>query len=67
MIKADIIVTCVQRSKVTLSTLHSAKGLEFDRVFVVGVSGRLLPLEECDPDEERRLFYVGITRARKQL
>ena len=56
-----------QQSKVTLSTLHSSKGLEFDCVFVVGVSDRVLPLEDCDPDEERRLFYVGVTRARKQL
>ncbi|NLY20030.1 MAG: UvrD-helicase domain-containing protein [Tissierellia bacterium] len=57
---------------VTLMTIHSAKGLEFDIVFVVGLEEKIFPnarsLEEDeDLEEERRLFYVAMTRARKQL
>ncbi len=63
---------------VSLLTLHSAKGLEFDMVFLVGVEDRILPhsraLEDRDVmgeseamEEERRLFHVGMTRARKTL
>ncbi len=55
---------------VTLMTVHSAKGLEFPRVFVTGLEDGLFPLmREDDPDseEERRLFYVAVTRARQEL
>ncbi len=56
---------------VTLASLHSAKGLEWDAVFVVGCQEGTLPLVYADTpaeiDEERRLFYVGITRARVRL
>ena len=57
---------------VSLMTLHTAKGLEYDAVFITGVEEELLPHrmsanEPGGPAEERRLFYVGITRARKRL
>ncbi|WIB62846.1 ATP-dependent helicase [Curtobacterium sp. MCBD17_040] len=56
---------------VTLSTLHSAKGLEWPHVTIVGASEGLLPISyattDAEVDEERRLFYVGVTRARASL
>jgi DNA helicase II / ATP-dependent DNA helicase PcrA len=56
---------------VTLMTLHNAKGLEYDAVFIIGLEEGVFPhsraLEEGEEEEERRLCYVGITRARKQL
>jgi DNA helicase-2/ATP-dependent DNA helicase PcrA len=57
---------------VTLMTMHSAKGLEFDTVFMVGMEDGLFPLQRGldhpeDLDEERRLCYVGMTRARNKL
>src|SRR5262249_15220278 len=57
---------------VTLMTLHNAKGLEFPLVFITGLEDGLFPLAKAfdDPpllEEERRLFYVGITRAEKKL
>ncbi|WP_413450811.1 ATP-dependent DNA helicase UvrD2 [Georgenia phoenicis] len=58
-------------SGVTLASLHAAKGLEWDAVFLVGVSEGLLPISMAETDdaiaEERRLLYVGITRAREHL
>ncbi len=57
--------------KVTLMTVHAAKGLEYDAVFIVGLEEKLFPSEmssdERQVEEERRLFYVAMTRARKFL
>jgi DNA helicase-2/ATP-dependent DNA helicase PcrA len=60
------------RDKVTLMTIHSAKGLEFNRVFLVGLEEDLFPSQmmlqsQQDLEEERRLFYVAVTRAEKKL
>ena len=59
---------------ITLATLHAAKGLEWERVFLMGANVGLLPLETngftLDArmiEEERRLFYVGMTRAKREL
>ena len=56
---------------VTLASLHAAKGLEWDAVFLVGMSEGLMPIsfaeDQAGYDEERRLLYVGITRARVHL
>ena len=60
-----------EKELVTLMTLHNAKGLEYDTVFIVGCEEGAFPhmraLEEGGEEEERRLCYVGITRARKRL
>ena len=53
---------------VTLSTLHSAKGLEWNHLYLIGVSDGLLPMSNSnDLNEERRLFYVGVTRAKQNI
>ena len=55
---------------VQLMTLHASKGLEFTCVFIIGVNDGLLPLRGTSFDqeeEERRLFFVGMTRAKEQL
>jgi DNA helicase-2/ATP-dependent DNA helicase PcrA len=59
-------------SKISLMTLHCAKGLEFDNVIIAGLEQGILPHERSadsprELEEERRLFFVGVTRARKNL
>ncbi|HTU13770.1 MAG TPA: UvrD-helicase domain-containing protein [Solirubrobacterales bacterium] len=60
-----------EESLLTLMTLHNAKGLEYDTVFIVGMEDGVIPhsraLDEGEEEEERRLCYVGITRARQRL
>ena len=61
-----------ERASVSLMTLHSAKGLEFDAVFLAGLEDGLLPHSRArekpeEVEEERRLFYVGMTRAKRSL
>ncbi|MFH2141018.1 MAG: 3'-5' exonuclease, partial [Bacteroidota bacterium] len=60
------------RNKVSLMTIHSAKGLEFQNIFIVGVEEELFPSpmnsnSKSELEEERRLFYVAITRAKENL
>jgi DNA helicase-2/ATP-dependent DNA helicase PcrA len=63
------------QEKVKLMTIHASKGLEFDHVFITGLEQDLFPfkhvddtdIDEKEEEEERRLFYVAITRAKKQL
>ena len=69
---ADVDAHDSEADFVTLMTLHSSKGLEFPYVFITGVEEGLLPhynslYDQDSLEEERRLFYVGITRAKKQL
>jgi len=72
-LQTDVTDADKEGEKVTLMTIHSAKGLEFDTVFLVGFEEGLFPLHaaiEEGPEaveEERRLAYVAITRAKKQL
>lgn len=61
-----------ENDKVTLMTIHMAKGLEFKQVYVVGMEEELFPSQmmlqsRADLEEERRLFYVAVTRAEKKL
>ncbi|HEX4563218.1 MAG TPA: 3'-5' exonuclease, partial [Solirubrobacteraceae bacterium] len=68
---ADADARSDDESLVTLMTLHNAKGLEYEVVFISGLEDGVFPhsraLDEGSLEEERRLFYVGITRAKRQL
>lgn len=68
----DIDEKDITKNQIKLMTLHSAKGLEFPVVFIVGLENGLFPLmrldkKDNDIEEERRLFYVGVTRAQQNL
>ncbi len=60
-----------QKDAITISTLHSVKGLEYDRVYILDVNEGVMPYHKAvltsEIEEERRMFYVGMTRARKEL
>ncbi len=62
-----------QQNKVRLMTVHASKGLEYDYVFIIGMEEGLFPYEKAndiesrDEEEERRLFYVALTRAKQKL
>ncbi|PID98759.1 ATP-dependent DNA helicase PcrA [Candidatus Saccharibacteria bacterium] len=69
---SDLDTANLNDDAVTLMTLHSAKGLEFPIVFVVGLEESILPhsralYDQSEMEEERRLMYVGMTRAREEL
>jgi len=69
---SDVDAVKEERDTITCITLHQAKGLEYPVVFIVGLEEGLLPhsrsLDDKDAlEEERRLFYVGVTRARTRL
>ena len=69
---SDVDAVRNERAMITLMTLHAAKGLEFSCVYIIGLEDGLLPFRrtdenEADEEEERRLLFVGMTRARRHL
>ncbi|MCK6599749.1 MAG: ATP-binding domain-containing protein [Bdellovibrionaceae bacterium] len=69
LLRDDVMEADEDNRKVQLMTLHASKGLEFPVVILCGVEEDLLPHKNLghDIDEERRLFYVGVTRAQEHL
>lgn len=70
-LSSDLDSAGVKEDRVALMTLHSAKGLEFPVTFIIGMEENLIPhfnsSRDGDVEEERRLFYVGLTRAREKV
>lgn len=70
MVEADEQYDPNEETKINLMTMHASKGLEFDNVYMMGLNNVTMPTEGVEPEdieEGRRLFYVGMTRARVQL
>lgn len=59
--------TSCKQGHITLCTIHKSKGLEWDVVFIVGLHDKYFPFSVDNVEEERRLFYVAVTRAKKEL
>jgi DNA helicase-2/ATP-dependent DNA helicase PcrA len=60
-------IICSQNKKIEFMTMHASKGLEFDIVIIAGISDKIIPDRSTDIEEERRLFYVALTRAKEEL
>jgi superfamily I DNA/RNA helicase len=60
-------INCDQNRKLEFMTMHASKGLEFDIVIIAGISDKIIPDRSTDIEEERRLFYVALTRAKEEL
>ncbi len=65
-LKQKVINAC-NKKVVEFMTMHSSKGLEFDVVIITGISDKIIPDRTTDIEEERRLFYVALTRAKNEL
>lgn len=63
----DINFVGLEQGKVPIVTAHQVKGLEFDYVFIIGVNEFIFPVYKSDIEEEKRLFYVAMTRAKKKI
>ena len=57
----------IEDNAINIMTIHASKGLEFDYLFVIGLEEGFFPLNDADIEEERRLAYVALTRAKKEL
>jgi DNA helicase II / ATP-dependent DNA helicase PcrA len=63
----DINFLGLEKGKIPIVTAHQVKGLEFDYVFIIGMNEYLFPISRSDLEEEKRLFYVAMTRAKKKI
>jgi DNA helicase II / ATP-dependent DNA helicase PcrA len=63
----DINFLGLEKGKIPIVTAHQVKGLEFDYVFIIGMNEYIFPIAKSDLEEEKRLFYVAMTRAKKEI
>jgi|WetSurMetagenome_2_1015567.scaffolds.fasta_scaffold00882_9 DNA helicase II / ATP-dependent DNA helicase PcrA len=63
----DINFLGLEKGKIPIVTAHQVKGLEFDYVFIIGMNEYIFPISRSDIEEEKRLFYVAMTRAKKKI